>query len=175
MMKYSLALTISSATLALGIVSPALAAPQDFIGSWVNTNVNTRGITRLVIQSSGSNQLSIHVFGKCSPTDCDWGTKQLVTYGTNVQDTNHYFATTVYNQGFENSLLTLHAVNGNQILLEDFTQFLDNSGRQNYHSADSFKRLPILRPPVPRLQGTILKPGIQQELNPQPLPPGRSQ
>ncbi|MEK7311223.1 MAG: NBR1-Ig-like domain-containing protein [Chloroflexota bacterium] len=46
----------------------------DWAGTWVNTNAGTNNITRIIITASGS-QLSVHPFGKCTPSDCDWGTK----------------------------------------------------------------------------------------------------
>lgn len=43
-------------------------------GTWVNTNANTRSITKVVVSNNGKN---VRVYGKCSPRDCDWGTKTL--------------------------------------------------------------------------------------------------
>ncbi|BAY11640.1 hypothetical protein [Calothrix sp. NIES-2098] len=147
MFKRSLAIAVSSVSLAAALVSPTLAAPADFVGTWVNKDSNTRGVTRVVITSAGSNKLNIQVFGKCHPTDCDWGTAPVTTYGLNVQDTNHTYATANYNKGFSNTLLTLdHA--GSQIMLQSFTQFLDNSGRQNYYSRDYFQKSTKVRVPV---------------------------
>ncbi|BAY90098.1 MULTISPECIES: hypothetical protein [unclassified Tolypothrix] len=139
MLKRSLMIAASSVALAAAVASPSLAAPADFVGTWVNKDNNTRGVTRLVITSAGSNKLNIQVFGKCHPTDCDWGTVPVVTYGLNVQDTNHTYATANYTKGFSNTLLTLNHA-GSQIMLQGFTQFLDNSGRQNYYSRDYFQR-----------------------------------
>lgn len=139
MLKRSLVFATSSAVLATALISPVFAAPADFIGTWVNTNSNTRGITRLVVTNAGGNKLNIQVFGKCSPTDCDWGKESLVTYGSNVQDTNHRSATAIYKKGFSDTIVTLN-VRGRQIDLQSFTQFLDQSGRQNYSSNEVFRR-----------------------------------
>ncbi|BAY60063.1 hypothetical protein NIES22_01200 [Calothrix brevissima NIES-22] len=147
MLKRYLMIAASSVSLAASLISPTLAAPADFIGTWVNKDSNTRGVTRLVVTSAGSNKLNIQVFGKCHPTDCDWGTTSVVTYGLNVQDTNHTYATANYNQGFSNTLLTLDYA-GSQIMLQSFTQFLDNSGRQNYYSRDYFQKSLKVRVPL---------------------------
>jgi len=127
---------------AASLAAPTFAAPQNFVGTWVNADSNTRGITRFVVTSSQPNVLKVHVFGKCHPTDCDWGTTQLATYGSNVQDPDSKAATAAYNQNFANSLLTfaLGGSSNNQILLQSFTQFTDRSGRQNYFSQYRFKR-----------------------------------
>jgi hypothetical protein len=137
----------SSLALATAILSPALAAPADFVGTWVNKDSNTGGITRLVITSAGANKLNIQVFGKCQPKDCDWGTTSVTTYGLNVQDQNHTYATANYNKGFANTLLTLSHTNS-QIMLQSYTQFLDNSARQNYYSRDYFQRQTKVRVPL---------------------------
>lgn len=147
MLKRSLTIAAATTVLAAALVSPALAAPADFVGTWVNKDANTRGVTRLVVTSAGGNNLNIQVFGKCHPTDCEWGTKPLVTYGINIQDTNHNYATANYNQGFSNSLLSL-SYGGSEVMLQGYTQFLDNSGRQNYYSRDYFQRQSKVKIPV---------------------------
>ncbi|MBD2666620.1 hypothetical protein B6N60_02084 [Richelia sinica FACHB-800] len=147
MLKRSLTLAASSLALATALVSPAVAAPSDFVGTWVNKDTNTRGITRLVITSGGGNTLNIQVFGKCHPTDCDWGSTSLVTYGLNVQDNDHTYGTANYNQGFSNNILTIN-LGGQQVMLQSFTQFLDNSGRQNYYSRDYFQKSTKIKFPV---------------------------
>jgi hypothetical protein len=139
MLKRSL-IAASSVALTAALVSPAFAAPADFVGTWVNTNSNTRGITRVVVTSAGSNALNVQVFGKCSPTDCDWGKTTLLTYGNNVQDANHRFATASYDKGFSKTIVTFSLQGNKQISLQNFTQFTDKSGRQNYASQEVLKR-----------------------------------
>jgi ribosomal protein L31 len=140
MLKRSLTLVASGSILAAALVNPAFAAPADFVGTWVNTNSSTRGITRVVVTSAGSGKLNVQVFGKCHPTDCDWGKTTLVTYGSNVQDTNHRFATANYSKNFANTLLTVNLNSNQQISLQSFTQFTDSSARQNYSNTETFKR-----------------------------------
>lgn len=151
MLKSSLMLAAATtAALTAALVSPAMAAPADFIGTWANKDANTRGVTRLVITSAGGNKLNIQVFGQCHPTDCDWGTTSLTTYGVNVQDTNHGYGSANYNKGFANSFLTLGYA-GKEVMLQGYTQFLDNSGRQNYYSREYFQKVPKVRVPINRL------------------------
>lgn len=140
MWKTVLNLTVCTSLLASNWVMPVEARPQNFMGTWINTDSNTSGITKLVISQRGRS-LNIQAFGKCQPTDCDWGTTQLITYGNNVQDRNHQFATASYNKSFAETLLTLKLNSrGNQINLESFTEFTDNSNRQNYFSLAQFQR-----------------------------------
>ena len=51
---------------------PVVHTADQFIGTWFNDDVNTSGITRVMIDMDGP--LFVHPFGKCHPTDCDWGT-----------------------------------------------------------------------------------------------------
>jgi hypothetical protein len=53
--------------------TPPVTAAQ-FAGVWINDDSGTRGIPQLVINASGT-ALSIHGFGACSPTYCDWGSR----------------------------------------------------------------------------------------------------
>ncbi|QLE57362.1 hypothetical protein [Nostoc sp. TCL26-01] len=150
MWKSSLTLAAASVALTAAFATPSLAAPGDFVGTWVNKDGNTRGITRLVVTSAGGNKLNIQVFGKCHPTDCDWGTTSLLTYGVNVQDTNHGYGSANYNKGFANTFLGL-GQSGQEIMVQSYTQFLDNSGRQNYYSREYFQRVPVVKVPIRKL------------------------
>ena len=137
-------LTASLAALFIGglVTTKVKADPEDFVGTWVNTNSDTGGITRLVINSSGGNDLTIQVFGRCHPTDCDWGSADLVTYGSSVQDPDHTQGTVLYEQGFANTLLTLQLRGSarDRISLNSFTEFTDNSNRENYAAREQFER-----------------------------------
>lgn len=73
---------------------------DDISGTWVNTDANTNSITKLVI--TGNNQLQ--VFGKCSPTDCDWGK-------TPMQDKGNNSFGAVYKMGFKTSTISLSYAN----------------------------------------------------------------
>jgi len=58
-----------------------VAAENAFVGAWTNSShVGRGGLDRLVISASG-NQLSIHAWGKCPPTDCDWGVQTATIDG----------------------------------------------------------------------------------------------
>lgn len=81
----------SSMPLILGIVAAAVVAlgavaffmlrgcgtPSNsaFVGTWTNSApLGNNWIKRLEISSNGD-QLSIHAWGNCEPSDCDWGTQ----------------------------------------------------------------------------------------------------
>ncbi|MGD1875681.1 MAG: hypothetical protein ACFB02_21835 [Mastigocoleus sp.] len=138
MLKRTLALATLTTTITAGAIAPAMAAPRDFVGTWVNSDTNTRGITKIVVRRAPGNKLVISTFGKCHPTDCKWGAKRLSTYGTSVQDKNHRYATTIYNKKFATTFLNIGLSGRNRLRLQSFTKFTDNSGRQNYSSRAVF-------------------------------------
>jgi hypothetical protein len=140
MLKRSLAVAAVGTVLTIGSISPSFAAPRDFVGTWENTNSNSRSITKLVVTRASQNRLVVRVYGSCSPRDCDWGTAKLTTYGTSVQDRNHRSATTSYNKNFANSFLTINLRGSDTLSLQSFTQFKDNSNRQNYTSTENFRK-----------------------------------
>jgi len=47
---------------------------SEFVGNWGNVDSATNSITKVYIQVDATN-VTIHPWGKCSPTDCDWGAK----------------------------------------------------------------------------------------------------
>ncbi|WP_119674853.1 hypothetical protein [Deinococcus sp. RM] len=133
---------LALATLSLGaLIAPqrALAAPADMTGTWVNSNVTTSGITRVNVTRSAGGQMTVQVFGRCHPNDCDWGSAPLITYGTTVSDGNHFTATAVYAKVFATTTLVMNFTKG-RLDVQALTQFTDGSGRQNYASRDAFAR-----------------------------------
>jgi len=86
---------------------PALAqcAAQSEEGAWINADPNTNSITRIQLRFICQDQILngqpyppgppwyIHVFGKCHPSDCDWG-----EVGAQRLSTNHIYG--YYDQGF---------------------------------------------------------------------------
>ncbi|WP_222982084.1 hypothetical protein [Flagellimonas meishanensis] len=41
-------------------------------GLWINEDMDTRGITKCTIRYK-DNRFHVQIWGKCNPTDCDWG------------------------------------------------------------------------------------------------------
>lgn len=61
-----------SGTATPGSTTPPSGAAQ-YAGTWLNDDPNTRDIPQLIISNVGQT-LSIHGYGACTPTYCDWGT-----------------------------------------------------------------------------------------------------
>jgi hypothetical protein len=150
MFKYALAMATAVTAMA---GAPAFAGPAStMVGTWV-ADSSSNGITRLVIAETG-NTYEVHGFGKCSPTDCDWGKKPMTTYGSSVSDATHQVGTATYTPGFAETTLTMEQ-SGSQMVVHSFTRFTDNSGRQNYHARYTMRKVkpklivnPVIKTPI---------------------------
>jgi len=55
-------------------------ATSQLVGSWSNDDPNTGGITRFQFAKL-DDQIQVHAWGKCHPTDCDWGVQRALLDG----------------------------------------------------------------------------------------------
>ena len=136
-MKRFLAITALGIASALPAMAPAMASPQNHIGNWVNVNANTRSITHFVVSRRilpfPQAHQNVRVFGKCHPTDCDWGTATLSTSGNT--------STATFNPGF--AIKKLYFVwEGNRVQVRESTHFTDKSGRKDYFDSETFTYTP---------------------------------
>ena len=53
---------------------PAFGDALDFVGTWKNVDSGTSNITKVkVAPSAGIPPVTVRAWGKCHPSDCDWG------------------------------------------------------------------------------------------------------
>ena len=114
--------------------APLAVLPAQLVGTWVNCDHQTRGLVRLMIAQSGAG-ITVHAFGACSPTPCDWGTVNGMAYSANVTSTQGMAFTAVYTFGFKITTVVGRLLSG-ALVVETFDHFTDNSGRANYYSLD---------------------------------------
>ena len=119
-------LKLPKAHLAAAVVATPL------VGTWVNCDHHTRGLVRLMIAASG-NEITVHGFGACSPTPCDWGVVNGLIYADNVTATPAVAFSAVYTFGFKQTTLVGRMQNG-ALIVETFDHFTDHSGRSDYYS-----------------------------------------
>jgi hypothetical protein len=119
--------TPSPTPTASATVTPKPAGTK-YEGRWVNADPNTRGITRIEIDQRGS-QLSVHAFGKCHPTDCDWGIEKGAVVGNQGQVT--------WDQGFAIVKMVL-TLEGEQ--LKAVTDTVFNDSRPRLHEEYLFNK-----------------------------------
>ena len=146
--------TILSASLAIVFLlchSIGLAALNQFVGDWKNTDPNTRGITTLVIDGNANN-LRMHAWGKCHPQDCDWGEVDAHAYAPNVSAPiapTAQAVSAVFTTGFKQTLVIVKPVGNNMIRAELFTRFTDHANHSDYMEVYTFKRQLRLMPMRP--------------------------
>lgn len=107
------------------------SALDPFLGTWVNVNPNTRNIPQIQVTQTSATTATLHVWGACTPSWCDWGT----TTATLSNGELHAF----YDQGFSTQTIRITQVNG-QLIVYDHCHFTDNSGRQDFDSQDTMKK-----------------------------------
>lgn len=114
------------------------AADSEFVGTWQNTNANTNGIVKIIIDGNQH----IRAFGACTPNPCDYGAVNFPTYGRDVSDAkNHQFGTGHWIFDFKEVLLTAKLTNPRTMSVDDFNHFTDKSNRQNYWMSATFHKV----------------------------------
>jgi len=113
---------------------PLAVAAAPLVGTWVNCDHETRGLVRVVIAAKG-NEITVHAFGACTPTPCDWGVVDGKIYASSVCSTPAVAFTTMYRFNFVETMMVGHILDG-ALFIETFEHFIDNSGRADYYSLD---------------------------------------
>src|SRR5438874_13113077 len=81
--KMNLYRTLLLLAITLLTVSTASADINQFAGKWKNVDPQTRGITTIHIDVSGS-RIKIQTWGKCHPADCAWGFAEGTAYAPKI-------------------------------------------------------------------------------------------
>ena len=121
----------------------ALCVSQPMAGNWHSTDPNTRSLTRVNVGfvcgdvrlcdtngncTGGESYFTVRPFGKCSPTDCDWGTKRATTMSDGWQR-----ATYSYSWSTKYVWLKTYVFSGVTYLrVYTFTDFTAADGRTDY-------------------------------------------
>jgi len=133
------------------VATPAKAQciAQQEVGSWVNADPNTRSLTRADLRLTCQDQVlngepyppgppwHMHLWGKCSPTDCDWSEigADSVTIGSRT------YVHAIYHQGFATRYVyaDMSLYRPGQLWIWMWTDFAD-PGRADYESQNWFIR-----------------------------------
>jgi hypothetical protein len=108
------------------------------VGSWQACDRNTRSLVRVDLAKKG-NDLTVHAFGACHPTPCDWGTVEGIAYAESVSDNQAIAFTALYRFSFKDAIVT-GLLDQGTLIVETFNRFKDGSGRSNYYSRGYFCR-----------------------------------
>ena len=123
------------------VPSTAFAQLSTFQGNWRNNNPATGGVTRLQIDTSPA--VTVHAWGKCSPSDCDMGTRNGFAYGPNVSSNLNSSAraiSAVFSSGFSEATFIIRPAPGGRLQLDVYDRFTDSSGRTAYTTSETFIR-----------------------------------
>jgi len=111
------------------------AAPEGtagLVGTWENCDPATRGLVRIVIAASGGG-ITVHAFGACVPTPCDWGPVPGLSYAADVSSSTSVAFSANYKFDFVETILT-GVLDRGSLVVESFEHFVDGSGRSDYYS-----------------------------------------
>ena len=111
-----------------------VVSPYDLVGTWINSDQDTRGITKILIITNETQEvegITIKVWGKCHPQDCEWVPFPL------VYDTTPYFA--VYQADFKTTTLNFEPLSESLLNVHTMSMFTDGTGR-NHGDTYAFTR-----------------------------------
>ncbi|MFY9608547.1 MAG: hypothetical protein WAU45_08020 [Blastocatellia bacterium] len=128
-------------------VEPGSIDSSPFMGDWLSTNSNTRGIARLVITADDHDGLIIHAFGACAPPFCDWGEARGGVFADGVTSKRGLAFSAVYDFGFKETYLQAKVKKG-VLVVANLNRFKDGSARSNYFSREFFYRAPAKKAPL---------------------------
>jgi len=80
----------------------------------------------------GDNQVRVHVYGQCQPSDCDWGVRPGHSYTENPGSTDVRSIMAEFNAGYSSKTIILRRPPGGEMRFEVLTAFTDGSGRNDY-------------------------------------------
>jgi len=111
---------------------------SDLTGTWLACDRNTGNLVRVDIGTRGSS-LTVHAFGACTPSPCDWGTVKGIAYAANVSSAQAIAFSARYEFSFKNAIVTGHLDSGS-LVVETYNEFTDGSGRSNYYTRGYYCR-----------------------------------
>ena len=119
----------AGAILAVPIGASAQSASPGLMGDWYGSG---SGVVQLVFApSTVSNALTLHAYGACSPSPCDWGTVPVTIYAANVGAAQGGTGLATFVTNFSATTLIATLV-GTTLRVRTYTRFTDGSGRSNY-------------------------------------------
>ena len=107
-------------------------AANPLVGSWVNQDSSTGGITEIAIGDSEDGRLRVHVWPNCEPRDCDWGI-------TDVSSGNG-LARSTFDFGFLTTAMEFVLLPDGRLLVAFKTEYRDQSQRHEPDHAEFFVR-----------------------------------
>ncbi len=116
------------------ILDPAL-----LLGTWVNFDAASRGLTRIVVSSAAGQPggMAVRAFGAGSPQPEDWGEVAGAPFAGGVDLAEGVGFTASYDFGAMAVTLASY-LNKRLLVVDAYTRFHDGSGRAGYFARDHF-------------------------------------
>ena len=130
--------TIEQSSVIITPIEEIQAFDKYAVGEWINIDEDTRGTSRLVISEKDEGWF-INGWGKCHPTDCDWGEVPLLLVDEKSYGRNFIRGFATWEFILKKDYMTLQ-VRDDHLFMETINIFTDSSKRSNYYSAEEFER-----------------------------------
>jgi hypothetical protein len=114
----------------------AVVGPAALVGTWSACDAATRGLVRVVIAAAGQG-ITVHAFGACTPTPCDWGAVPGLAYAADVSSTAAVAFSAHYKFKFKDVIIT-GVLDSGSLRVDTFNHFTDGSGRSDYYGRGYF-------------------------------------
>lgn len=112
------------------------------LGTWKPAGASSN-LAKLVIGGTAAAP-TVHAYGVCSPTACDWGTVRGITYGATISTLRGTTELAPYTFGFKKTQLlikySIGADDVERLTVSAYNEFTDSSGRSNYTVTQSLVR-----------------------------------
>ena len=116
----------------------APVAPGPLLGTWLNTNSTTQGITKAILTAENG-RIMLQIFAAGVPDVRDWRKTGADLFAADAASTEAMAFSSFYDFGFMETRLQGHVRQG-VLIIAKFDRFKDNSGRSNYFSKEFFYR-----------------------------------
>lgn len=135
-------IVMAAAVLGLGPDAHNAPLPRDWIGEWVNADPETRSTTKVRIAVVDGIP-TIQGFGKCHPTDCDWGATRLHLCARSGEE-KQIVGLASWDQTFKDHHMVIRLERG-VLSIDSYDIYKDNSRRTNRSTGETFRK--NCRPP----------------------------
>ncbi|AIW14045.1 hypothetical protein VITU102760_11095 [Vibrio tubiashii] len=115
------------------------AQVTNYTGSWKNVDDGSDGITELQIKRNDDSYV-ISAWGKCHPTDCEWGETplRLVALSPGAKPSTDEAIATWTTHFSDIRLIVVRR--DSKLIVTSYTEFTDKSGRDTYKMIYEFEK-----------------------------------
>jgi len=123
--------TVAALCAALCLFAAAHADVEGFFGNWQNDASDQSGIAHVQISPAGGNLVSVRLYGKCHPSECDWGMVEGHSYAPDPASSDVEAVSASFAAGFaRREVIFRREPDG--LGFELLTNFTDGSGRHDF-------------------------------------------